>query len=833
MAEFAEFFEELTGYKPFPWQQRLFTRMLAGDFPETCTLPTGLGKTSIIAIWLLALVHEPARVPRRLVYVVNRRTVVDQATAEAENLRNSLQRIVSIRERLSSLSSSAGIPLAISTLRGQFADNGEWLEDPGRPAIILGTVDMVGSRLLFSGYGAGFKTRPAHAGFLGQDSLIVHDEAQLEPAFQSLLEEVRAEQLRCGDLFPIRVMALTATPRALQEPFTLDGNDLANTEIQARVHASKQLVLHPIEDEKEFAKKIAEKAIEVAGKSNAVLVFARGVDTVSAIQRALIKAKETTLVLTGTMRGKEREELTARPEFKRFLKDATPGEKPVFLVCTSAGEVGVNMSGDALVCDLSTFDAMAQRFGRVNRFGKKNATIDVFHPVEFGKKKKDGTVQLGAFDLALQKTLVQLRELGLDASPAGIGKLPIAERLEAFSPAPEMLPVTDIHFNSWALTTVRGRMPGRQPVEPYLHGVSEWQPPETWVAWREEVGIITADLMNAYPPEELLEDYPLKPRELLRDSSTRIFDNLKKLAAKNDGPVWLLHSDGTVEPKTLAELVEDDITAIENITVLLSTAIGGLDDDGILDPSSESASDVADEVGERVRVWSDDPARESKIAGLRLIRSVGVEDGNDDESPARTWDWYEKRNQGGRTASAPVSLAEHVADVESHARRFAEKLPLKEYQKKALILAAKFHDSGKKRMLFQRMMGNEHYPDKVLAKSGRMGGRLVEPYRHELGSLLDMAGHPEAEAQEEDVLELARHLVAAHHGRARPHFPANEQRDPEHPTIAAEKESTSTALRFAALQSRFGRWGLAYLESILRAADWAASGNPSSPKETE
>ena len=75
---------------------------------------------------------------------------------------------------------------------------------------------------------------------------------------------------------------------------------------------------------------------------------------------------------------------------------------------------------------------------------------------------------------------------------------------------------------------------------------------------------------------------------------------------------------------------------------------------------------------------------------LAVNRSVGIEDGNDDELPVRTWDWYEKRNQGGRTASAPVSLAEHLADVESHTRRYAEKLPLNEYQKKALILAAKF-----------------------------------------------------------------------------------------------------------------------------------------------
>ena len=44
-----------------------------------------------------------------------------------------------------------------------------------------------------------------------------------------------------------------------------------------------------------------------------------------------------------------------------------------------AGEVGVNISADHLVCDLTPFDSMAQRFGRVNRFGDGDAQIDVVY----------------------------------------------------------------------------------------------------------------------------------------------------------------------------------------------------------------------------------------------------------------------------------------------------------------------------------------------------------------------------------------------------------------------------------------------------------------------
>ena len=86
---FNDDFMLLTGNPPFPWQRALYERFIADDFPKACDLPTGLGKTSVIALWLLALAKNP-KLPRRLVYVVNRRTVVDQSTAEAERLRSQL-----------------------------------------------------------------------------------------------------------------------------------------------------------------------------------------------------------------------------------------------------------------------------------------------------------------------------------------------------------------------------------------------------------------------------------------------------------------------------------------------------------------------------------------------------------------------------------------------------------------------------------------------------------------------------------------------------------------------------------------------------------------------
>jgi CRISPR-associated endonuclease/helicase Cas3 len=135
----------------------LFALFASGQFPENVNLPTGIGKTSIMALWLLAFSEEAHKdvkaitIPQRLIWVVNRRVVVDQATSEVERLRRrlndtSIAELEAVRAALRRFAATDSDELlGISTLRGQFADNAEWRNDPARPAVIVGTVDMVGS----------------------------------------------------------------------------------------------------------------------------------------------------------------------------------------------------------------------------------------------------------------------------------------------------------------------------------------------------------------------------------------------------------------------------------------------------------------------------------------------------------------------------------------------------------------------------------------------------------------------------------------------------------------------------------------------------------------
>ena len=854
---FIDTFVELTGSPPFPWQEALYLEFINKGIPSAADLQTGLGKTSIVPIWLIALLTHPDRVPRRLVYVVNRRTVVDQTTDEVTQIRKRLEANPELLAKLRALCAvPVEMPLALSTLRGQFADNREWSVDPARPAVIVATVPMAGSGLLFSRYTCGFKLRPHHAAFLGQDALLAHDEAHLEPAFQNLLETIVAEQTRCADARPLRVMQLSATARSGEgaaEPFRLTPQDYENEIVKKRLNASKNLRLVPITDEKLVADKLAELALARRDSGRAVLVFVRTVELAHKIETVLKAYKP--LVLTGTMRGRERDRLVDEPGFRRFMPSKANGDASLpgtcYLIATSAGEVGVNISAQDMVCDLSTYESMAQRFGRVNRFGDDaTSVIEVVHPAKF-KADDEMEVRRGL-------TLDLLRRLNGNASPRALSDLPAREREEAFSPPPKLRPATDILFDAWAMTTLPWAMrnmkqpvPGCPPIDPYLHGEEDdWQPPETAVAWRTEIALIDERLAAIYAPQELLNELPLKPHELLRDRSSRIKERLaeivRRLGVEEAGNhrVWVIRQDGTVEIKWFLEVAGKDAGfSIDDCTLLLSPLVGGLSAGGLMDGKAEGheSLDVFEvkEPGGRItrtRIRAEgqtiSPDR-ADLAHLRVEMAIDLwaakeEPAETDSPEQRYWLWLElpkaSASDSLRNNRNSVTVADHTRDVVAHANNIANKLKLSDSLRRCLLLAAELHDLGKKRRIWQRAIGNTK-EDEWLAKAGPglRSRQTGEPYRHEFGSLMDARLSEDFNEFSDEEKDIVLHLIAAHHGRGRPHFPADEAFDP----VATHADSFALAsevpLRYARLQRRFGRWGLAYLESLLRAADYAAS----------
>ena len=202
-------FRDVAGHDPWPWQLRLHARLVAGDIPDAVDVPTGCGKTACVLLALLARLEHPG-LPRRIVYVVDRRAIVDQTAAAISVWIDRMAALPALVRAFDACAAfPADRPVALGVVRGGLADDGARRADPARLAVIVGTVDMVGSRLLFSGYGDGRSMRALHAGLLGHDALVVLDEAHLAPAFATLLGSV--ERLQGAEA--LRTMTLSATAR--------------------------------------------------------------------------------------------------------------------------------------------------------------------------------------------------------------------------------------------------------------------------------------------------------------------------------------------------------------------------------------------------------------------------------------------------------------------------------------------------------------------------------------------------------------------------------------------------------------------------------------------
>jgi len=883
--DFRKTFKALTGHEPFPWQERLYKEFCLGEIPQVCDIPTGLGKTAVIVIWLIALTTKgmATSMPRRLVYVVNRRTIVDQSTDVVMKLWKKLKDAgadAGLREmvdRLRDLTAGTtnGDVLAVSTLRGELADNRAWKQDPTRPAIIIGTVDMIGSKLLFSGYGDSRYWRPLHAGLLGCDTLFVHDEAHLTPAFGKTLRSICRDFQTHGQddanaprIPPMRLLELSATLSHANEESVgtsvqLDEDDEKNTIVKQRINARKQLHLEEVAKAgRNVKEKITELALAHATKRQRVIVFVQSPDAASGIAESIkkeLKASrgERVSLLTGQIRGYERDQLLERQAMRPFCNEGEPPEETVYLVATSAGEVGMDLHADQMVSDLTPLDSMIQRLGRVNRFGTTDTRVDVVYE----QPLCDEPTKL--YELARHKTLSLLHEVQdeegcIDACPRALRRW--RDREEAFSPRPPTVELTDILFDGWSQTSIGTSIPARPEPAAWLHGVQD-DLPETWLAWRDEVSILAKYEVGNEDIARWFQKHPIHSQEQLRmptyqlrkalEENSKWIETLiesggEKGEQGRNGVVVLLAS-GEARRITLAELAEGNQGFSLNFaTIILPTEVGGLTRDGVFDLTAKETAEKLDVSSDdfcfhEVHVEEDqrltDAIRETHenareehgmLRRKYLLFLKADEAGGDAETDLRRYLLLSRKVQedvAGKESNDIPSVAEHCNDVARCARAMVESIGLSESLQEACEIAGKYHDVGKEADRWQIAAGHDpkvpsFQPKAKAPAGGSVNWRKLDGYRHECGSLMKAAEIDEIMSH--DQRDLILHLIATHHGWARPHFTERAfgpfADDPNAQRIARE-----VLLRHTRLQERFGYWRLAWLESLLRCADGIAS----------
>lgn len=921
MTDFDQFFHRATGHQPYPWQEELFRRFVKGIIPRSLDIPTGLGKTAVMALWLIGRAHGTV-LPRRLVYVVDRRAVVDQATDVAIGLRDFVESDPIIKQAL-------GLKrlLPISTLRGQYVDNREWLEDPVSPAIIVGTVDMIGSRLLFEGYGTSRKMRPYHAGLLGADTLVVLDEAHLVPPFEKLLETVaddgalfgpREEVLR-EIVPPFKLLSLSATGRAHSgSSFGLQPEDFRHRVVQRRLGAKKQLTVRRIEGETKLSDALAEQAWQLAengARTVRCIVFCDRREVAATTKAAIEKRAKgnkkqgiptvevDTELFVGGRRVFEREAAAKRLRELGFIADSNvERSRPAFVIATSAGEVGVDLDADHMVSDLVAWERMVQRLGRVNRRGYGEADVIVVLEPEpkastdaLSKSPSERTEKESKAAESVERTRA-VRELldhlprndgAVDASPGALRALtssadgdPELRRMfdAAITPAPLRPALSRALVDAWSLTSLKQHT-GRPEIDPWLRGWVE-DDPQTGVVWRTHLPVHTrGSAATKVEIEAFFEAAPPHASELLETETFRVVAwllararALKSLddefqtgseegesvagarhGADDMAAVVLTPAGDVRRTLGLEELagaegdnrVRNEIQrGLAGATVIVDVRMAGLKDGLLAEDEIERPRtaddgkpwvDTGDPTGAsapvirfRVRIVEAERAR-APDAEWRERHRFAVESSEDGE-PTR-WLIVEKwrhdaATEEDRSEGRPQLLDQHQSWVEARVRDLASRIGLPTEYQEMLAIAAGLHDQGKQARRWQRAFNAS--TDGIYAKTpGPVNVALLDGYRHELGSLLHAAKDVDLDSLSEDLRDLALHLIASHHGFARPMIGTSGCEDA--PPSVLDDLARDVALRFARLQKRWGQWGLAWWEALFRAADQQASRDNDGP----
>jgi CRISPR-associated endonuclease/helicase Cas3 len=874
---FAEFYRSVHGYAPFPWQERLASRAAAGDWPEAIAVPTGCGKTSVIDVAVYALAAQAGSAQRnaamRIFFVVDRRLVVDDAYAHAVKLAKALESGAAewVGQQLWRFGGAR--PLEVAIMRGGMYRSDSWADVPNQPLVCVSTVDQVGSRLLFRGYGVSESRRPVHAGLVGNDSLLILDEAHLsQPFLETLVWVKRYQSAGWREVSAVQGLQCVRMSATVDGGFGLDAADQECEALRSRLHAKK---LAELKEAPNVAEAVAEEARKLA-KAGARVV---GVvlNTVGAARAAFEALEGNKVLLTGRVRPFDRDQLLAEYLPRMCAKRKREDSGQLYVVATQTVEVGADLDFDGLVTEAAPLDALRQRFGRLDRLGELQSTKAVIL-----KAKRSASEWL--YGEPLEKTWEWLKgqappvDFGVEAITGAPAEL--NTRREA---APLMFPA---HVDAWAQTNPA---PSADPeVAPFLHGAGAVEAADVQIVWRADLPEnpqTWTEILEAVPPvsTEALQ-LPLgAAMRWLRGKTAPVTDvegaapprEEDRAPARRTFVVWRGPERGETRARAWPRAGD---------TIVVRSSEGGCDRYGWNPDAKEPVEDIGDlcanrraeQGGGRFRlrvhpkVWRP-VAGETPEDIEALLQRVQADDEEaierlGDLIGARIggeWMWWnygaghailaesQKRKRRSTTdtddgdeddsssfrmttSRKPVLLETHMSAVAEKAKGFLEGCGLAGEFARSVERAAQFHDLGKWDTRFQLKLGNTN-AEPVAKGDGRRRRDTEYPKgaRHEFASVaLAELG---VDWPEQCDRELALYLIGTHHGWGRPFPPVWTDTDYEikaevngraaairNPSTAARIDS-GWAGRFWRLNRKYGWWGLAYLEAMVRRADCVRS----------